>query len=95
MISEGRIVLNEDIATLKAKAPHRISFTFANAPNPANYAAFTRDLTIEGNTLRCAISGSEAALLKQAVADGALTVRTSEPSLEEIFLTLIDGEVQI
>lgn len=95
VISEGRIVLNEDIATLKAKAPHRISFTFANAPNPANYAAFTRDLTIEGNTLRCAISGSEAALLKQAVADGALTVRTSEPSLEEIFLTLIDGEVQI
>lgn len=92
VISEGRIVLNEEIATLKLNTSHRISFSFPGPPNPLNYAPFASVIEIDGKTLHCSIKGSERELLKQAVADGALTVRTSEPSLESIFLTLIDGE---
>ena len=93
VISEGRLVLNEEIATLKSKVPHTITFTFPSAPNPANYAALASDISVIDKTLTCSITGSEAALLKQAVTDGALTVRTNEPSLDQIFLKLIDGEV--
>ena len=95
VISEGKIVLNEEIATLKSKVPHTITFTFPTAPNPANYAHFSSNINIEAKTLICSVTGSEAALLKQAVADGALTVRTNEPSLEQIFLELIDSEIQL
>ena len=93
VISEGKIVLNEEIATLKAKVPHQISLTFPTAPNPTNYSAFVSDIEMNGKTLTCSITGSEAELLKQAVADGVSTVRTSEPSLDEIFLKLIDSQV--
>ncbi|MFM6841287.1 MAG: ABC transporter ATP-binding protein [Candidatus Planktophila sp.] len=95
VISEGKIVLNQSIEVLKSKVPHTISFTFATAPNPANYAHFSSNINVESKTLTCSVTGSEAALLKQAVADGALTVRTNEPSLEQIFLKLIDSEVQL
>jgi ABC-2 type transport system ATP-binding protein len=95
VISEGKIVLNESIDVLKSKVPHTITFTFASAPNPANYADFASNISLEANTLTCSIAGSEAALLKQAVTDGALTVRTNEPSLEQIFLKLIDSEIEL
>lgn len=95
VISEGKIVLNEVVSILKAKAPHTITFTFSHAPNPSNYSAFASDISLVGNSLTCSVMGSEASLLKQAVSDGALTVRTNEPSLDQIFLTLIDGEVKL
>lgn len=94
VISEGSILLNEAIAVLKSKVPHTITFTFPSTPNPADYSAFSSGITVEGNSLTCSISGSEAQLLKQAVADNVLTVRTNEPSLDQIFLTLIDGEAK-
>lgn len=93
VISEGRLLLNEEISVLKSKASHTITFTFPNPPKLADYAAFASDIEIVGNQLTCAITGSEGALLKQAAADGALTVRTQEPSLDRIFLQLIDREV--
>lgn len=93
VISEGKIVLNEEISTLKSKVPHTITFTFPNPPKSADYSAFAGDIEIVGNQLTCAITGSEGALLKQAAADGALTVRTQEPSLDKIFLQLIDREI--
>lgn len=93
VISEGRILLNEEIEVLKSKVAHTITLTFAEPPKAANYADFGRDLAIDGNTLTCSITGSEAQLLRQAVADGVLTVRTNEPSLDQIFLKLIDSEV--
>lgn len=95
VISEGTIVLNESIEILKSKVSHTISFTFPSVPNPANYAAFASNISLVGNAMTCSITGSEAALLRQAVADGALTVRTNEPSLEQIFLKLIDSEIEL
>lgn len=92
VISEGKIVLNEEIAVLKSRVPHTITLTFPEQPKALNYTAFGDNLTIEGKTLTCSITGSEAQLLKQAVADNVLTVRTNEPSLDQIFLALIDGK---
>lgn len=93
VISDGRILLNEEIATLKSKVPHTITLTFPEPPKSLNYQAFGSDLVIDGNSLTCSSSGSDSQLLQQAVADNVLTVRTNEPSLDQIFLKLIDSEV--
>lgn len=91
VISEGRIVLNESISDLKSKYVHSIVLTFPSPVDPSNYSGISNVISSVGNTLTCKISGSESALLKQAVADGVISVKTYEPSLDSIFLELIDG----
>jgi ABC-2 type transport system ATP-binding protein len=92
VISEGKVVLNEEIKVLKSKFPHTISLTFPEPPKAANYNAIGKNVVIDGNVLTCTLTGLESHLLKQAVSDGVLTVRTNEPSLDQIFLNLIDSE---
>lgn len=90
VISEGKIVLNEGIAALKAKTPHTISLTFPRQINVDEYKAITSVVSLEGTVLTCNVTGAESLLLKQAVVDGVLSVETHEPSLDAIFLDLID-----
>lgn len=90
VISEGRIVLNESIATLKSKHAHTIVLTFPSPIDLSKYRDISTVISSAGNRLICKITGAESALLKQAVVDGVITVETNEASLDSIFLELID-----
>lgn len=88
IIREGQLVLEEEVATLKARAVRQLEMQFAE-PVPAD--AFSglpglRDVRAENNTLHCTIEGSVDALIKAAARFEVLNITSHEPDLEEIFL---------
>lgn len=92
VISNGKLLLNESIKDLKSRSRHEISFTFNSPIDKSRYEALTKVISYQANTLVCEVNSSEKELLKLAVADGALSVETHEPTLDRIFLELLDYE---
>ncbi len=97
IIREGRLVLVEDIVSLKARAPRRLEITFAR---PAPTEAFlglpgVTDLKVEGNLLFCSLIGSVDSLMKMASRYEVTNIISQEPDLEEIFLTYYREEEAI
>lgn len=93
VISNGKLLLNESIKDLKARARHSISFTFKNPIEKNKYESLAKVVSYHNNVLVCEVNTAEQELLKLAVADGAVSVETHEPTLDQIFLDLIDYEV--
>ena len=89
IIREGRIVAVEDVSALKSMKLRSIEIEFGGPVRPKDFAGLegVRDLTVEGNSLRCDISGSLDSLIKTAAMYEVLSLTTRDPSLEEIFLT--------
>ncbi|MFH1559855.1 MAG: ABC transporter ATP-binding protein [Chloroflexota bacterium] len=88
IIREGRLVLEEAVATLKAKALRQLEMHFAD-PVPAE--AFrglpgVRDVRTEDSVVHCTIEGSVDALIKVAAQFEVVNIASHEPDLEEIFL---------
>ncbi len=89
ILSHGRLVTVEHIATLKERSLRRVEITFAT---PVATAEFERiqgvsGVEVEGAALRCAVSGAIDPLVKAAARHTVLDMVIREPSLEEIFLT--------
>ena len=89
IIREGVLVAVEDVASLKAKALRRLEIRFAAPPPLAAFAGLpgVRDLRIESSSLHSQVAGSLDAMIKAAARFEVLDVISTEPSLEEIFLT--------
>jgi ABC-2 type transport system ATP-binding protein len=88
IVREGRLLALESIAALKERALQRLEIDFVG-PVPADLFAGVpgvRDLTITDGRLRCTVLGSVDALVKRAATCEVRTIRSIEPSLEEIFL---------
>lgn len=93
IVDEGHLLVVEDIATLKRRALRTIDLDF---PQPVDTAPFARldgvtEVRSRGSQVTCTVAGEETALLRQAVELGVLSVRTHEPSLDEIFFSLVQG----
>lgn len=97
VISEGKILLNEDIAQLKTNATQNFVFTFQSPVNVSDYASLPGVINaqLNGNVLTCGVGRNQTALLQQAAKDGVVSLTSKEPTLDEIFLTLIDKELKI
>ena len=91
IINEGEIVVVEHISTLKEQAVRRIDLYFESAINANSFAgvAGLTEIVVDGEVAQCTVTGSERELLRAAVNHGVMTVHTHEPSLDEIFLTLV------
>ena len=89
IIREGVLVAVEDVASLKAKALRRLEIRFAAPPPLAAFEGLpgVRDLRIESSSLHSQVAGSLDAMIKAAARFEVLDVISTEPSLEEIFLT--------
>ncbi len=89
IIREGVLVAVEDVASLKAKALRRLEIRFAAPPPLAAFEGLpgVRDLRIENSSLHSQVAGSLDAMIKAAARFEVLDVISTEPSLEEIFLT--------
>jgi len=89
IIREGVLVAVEDVASLKAKALRRLEIRFASPPPLAAFEGLpgVRDLRIENSSLHSQVAGSLDAMIKAAALFEVLDLVSTEPSLEEIFLT--------
>ena len=88
IIREGRLVLDEEVAALKAKALRQLEIHFTE---PAPIEAFrdipgVREVSVEGNDLKCSVVGSVDALIKAASRFEVVNISSHEPDLEDIFL---------
>lgn len=91
IVNKGHVVLTDDIASLKAKVTRTVELEF---DQPVDIEAFrsvrnVQSAEVNRNTVTCRIVGSENALLRLAAERGAVTVRTHEQSLDQIFLDVV------
>ena len=89
IIRQGELIAIEDVHALKERALHQLELHFA-APVPEE--AFSnlpgvRDVTVEGNVLRCTVTGKPDALIKAVARFEVLKLVSHEPNLEDIFLS--------
>ena len=88
IIREGQLVLEEEVATLKAKALRHLEMHFAESVPAEAFQGLpgVRDVTLEDGVLRCTVVGSLDAVVKAAAHFEVVNVISHEPSLEEVFL---------
>ena len=91
IIDEGKLVVVEKISVLKDKASRTIDMYFKSTVKKELFAQVPgiKDLEVKGDRVSCTVIGSEAQLLSVAIANGLDSVRTHEPTLDEIFLSLV------
>lgn len=89
IIREGRLVVVEDVAGLKARAVRRVVVHFAAPVAAAPFASLAgvRSVEADGSALRFEVEGSLDTLVKAIAAHEVLDVVSHEPDLEEIFLS--------
>jgi ABC-2 type transport system ATP-binding protein len=95
IINEGRLLVVDQISTLKDKALRTIDLFFEK---PVSIELFTsvpgiKNISARGNSITCTVIGAETILLRVAVENEVVSVQTHEPSLEEIFLHLVEKSV--
>ncbi|MDQ6832775.1 MAG: ABC transporter ATP-binding protein [Chloroflexota bacterium] len=88
IIREGQLVMVEAVQTLKERAVHRTEIRFAQPVNRDAFRGLTdvHDLTVDGPTLRCVVTGSMDALVKAAARFEVERITSHEPDLEAVFL---------
>lgn len=93
IINEGRLVIVEKISVLKEKAPRTIDLYFNKEVDQSifNQIQGIKDLQVKGSRASCTVIGSESQLLTVALNNGLESVRTHEPTLDEIFLSLVSA----
>lgn len=93
IIDHGRLVIVEHIRDLKARAVRTLELEFAQPVSAEHFTllAGVSEASAHGSVVTCTMTGSEAEVLRAALEHGLLTVSSHEPSLEDIFLSLIDG----
>lgn len=91
IINRGKLVVFEDIATLRARTIRKIDLHFANEVDATCFKNLSSvsDVDVHGKRITCTVIGSEHELLKLAVELSVENVRTHETSLEDIFLAEI------
>lgn len=95
IINKGKLVVFEDIATLRARTIRKIDLHFPEITDAARFKNLSSvtDVDVHGKRITCTVVGSEHELLKVAVELGVENVKTHETSLEDIFLAQI-GEMK-
>jgi ABC-2 type transport system ATP-binding protein len=93
IIREGRLVTVDTVTSLLERAVRRVQITFASPVSTSDFECLPHvaDLTVTGAVLRCTVSGSPDALIKQAARHTVVDLLSEEPDLEELFFTYYEG----
>jgi len=88
ILSQGRLVVEESVEGLKAKALRRLDLTFAGAPPVGLLSGLpgVSQVSITDRTVHVSVAGSMAELLAVAAPYRIERLVTHEPDLEQIFL---------
>jgi len=92
IIDRGHLLMIEQIEALKGRAVRRLDLYFDAPVDASRFASLpeVNEATASGNELTCTMSGRETEVLRLAVELGVRTVHTHEPTLDEIFLGIVD-----
>jgi len=93
VMREGHLVVVDDVSMLKSRFARRLDLEFEAPVDPAPFASLpgVRDVHVSRRTLTCDVIGPETELLRAAVASGVVGVHAHDPSLDDIFLNIIDS----
>lgn len=97
IINEGKLLVIEHISVLKLNSRQNIVLTFDHAVDTALFSNIpsVTDVHLRGNEISCGVQGVETEVLRVAVENGVLSIRTHEPSLAEIFMSFVNqGSIQ-
>ncbi len=91
VMREGRLAVIDDVIMLKSRFNRRVDLEFAAPVDPEAFRgiAGVSDVQASQRVLSCNVVGPETELLRAAVAHGVVGVHTHDPSLNEIFLSII------
>jgi ABC-2 type transport system ATP-binding protein len=94
IINEGKILVVAKISTLKENSPRTIDMYFKDPVDASIFSSVPSitNVEVQKSRVSCTLIGSEAQLLSVALAHGLESVRTHEPSLDEIFVSLVRNE---
>jgi ABC-2 type transport system ATP-binding protein len=96
IIRAGELVAVEHIDDLRQRAMRRIEVRFADrVPDGFDTVPGVREPVIDGNVLRCKLSGDADALVKAMARYHIVDFLSEEPELEEIFLTFYKQRVAV
>lgn len=97
IIREGRMVVVEQLETLKMRAPRRLELHFAG-PFPASaFEALpnVEDVSVDDKVVSCRVVGSVDQLIKAAARYEVTNVVSHEADLEELFLQYYRGDEDV
>jgi ABC-2 type transport system ATP-binding protein len=91
IVNKGRLVLTEDIESLKGRMTRTIELEFDKPVDAEPFRSIANVQSAESmrNVVTCRVVGSENALLRLAAEVGVVMVRTHEQSLDQIFLDVV------
>ncbi len=94
IIRGGTVVAVEAIDSLRERAVRRVEIQF-DEPVPLETfsgLAGLEDVAVDGNVLRCRLTGRADDLVKAAAGFGVTTLKVEEPDLEELFFAYYRGD---
>jgi ABC-2 type transport system ATP-binding protein len=93
IIREGRMVVVEELETLKERAPRRLDMHFAAFVPGSEFEALpnVEDVSVDGAVVSCRVVGSLDQLIKTASRFEITNVVSHEADLEELFLQYYRG----
>lgn len=94
MIRGGRLIAVEEIDDMRQHALRKLEIRFAEAVPADSFQNLpgVHDLTVDGSTLRCTLSGSIDPIIKAAAPYEVIDLISEQPDLEEIFMALYSRE---
>ncbi|MEX1357493.1 MAG: ABC transporter ATP-binding protein [Gaiellaceae bacterium] len=94
LIREGRLVLVEEVESLRRRASAHVEATFAAPPSVGAFAGLpgVRELFRHGATVRFSLAGEADPLVKALARHRVLAIDSHEADLEDVFLSLFRDE---
>ena len=95
IINAGRLLRVSDMDTLQHRTVQAMALTFAT-PVPVHTflpVPGVRDAQARGSHITLNVIGPVTEVLRTAVAHGVIRIQTSEPSLDDIFYSIVNGDV--
>ncbi|MDR9451681.1 MAG: ABC transporter ATP-binding protein [Acidimicrobiia bacterium] len=93
IIRQGKMVVVEQLETLKERAPRRLELHFAAPVSGSDFEALdnVEDIAVDGSVMSCRVVGSLDELIKVAARFEVTNVVSHEADLEELFLQYYRG----
>lgn len=93
IIRQGKMVVVEQLETLKERAPRRLELHFAAPVSGSEFEALgnVEDVAVDGTVMSCRVMGSLDVLIKVAARFEVTNVVSHEADLEELFLQYYRG----
>jgi ABC-2 type transport system ATP-binding protein len=90
LLRDGRLLFEDSVEGVRRRAFGRIRVTLGDVPSPTAFAgiAGVRELERAGARVTFALEGEPDALIKALAAHRVLSLDSTEPDLEDVFLSL-------